>query len=238
VRAPSHILPKYPTRGSKLSQRATTEVVAEAKRAASHDLWLHPLTEHVTKEGQAVSTPFWPTGFPHEYSRLKPGTLFIARHSGHTEKIPVKVPRSSRANGPRPRTTSQQSPAGQKGRRNECKNAQRSIGDQGTLNSTPNVRTGQNRLPRRRIARTPVHATHGDIRFIQIFIFQAFQIFKLSDIGAFAGLGTLGSARAHRDLPLRSPTNPTLHRAVTGASVPTRFSPICHSRCFTDAYRP
>ncbi|OWM71785.1 hypothetical protein CDL15_Pgr002663 [Punica granatum] len=29
----------------------------------------------------AVSTPFWPTGFPHEDSRSKPGTLFITRQS-------------------------------------------------------------------------------------------------------------------------------------------------------------
>ncbi|PKI56707.1 hypothetical protein CRG98_022899 [Punica granatum] len=35
VRAPSHILPKYPTRGSKLSQRATTEAVAKAKKGFS-----------------------------------------------------------------------------------------------------------------------------------------------------------------------------------------------------------
>ncbi|OWM74517.1 hypothetical protein CDL15_Pgr005096 [Punica granatum] len=29
----------------------------------------------------AVSTPFWPTGFPHEDSRSKLGTLFLARQS-------------------------------------------------------------------------------------------------------------------------------------------------------------
>ncbi|OWM83576.1 hypothetical protein CDL15_Pgr006597 [Punica granatum] len=32
VRSPLHILPKYPTRGSKLSQRVTTEAVAETKK--------------------------------------------------------------------------------------------------------------------------------------------------------------------------------------------------------------
>ncbi|OWM90095.1 hypothetical protein CDL15_Pgr004919 [Punica granatum] len=51
------------------------------KKGASHDLWLHPLTEHATKEGQAVSTPFWPTGFPHENPRSKPELLFTTRQS-------------------------------------------------------------------------------------------------------------------------------------------------------------
>ncbi|PKI36623.1 hypothetical protein CRG98_042987, partial [Punica granatum] len=41
-------------------------------------------------------------------------------------------------------------------------------------------------------------------------------------------LGTLGSARARVDPPVRSPTNPTPHRTVTGASVPTCFSPTGH----------
>ncbi|PKI62730.1 hypothetical protein CRG98_016875 [Punica granatum] len=38
-----------------------------------------------------------------------------------------------------------------------------------------------------------------------------------------SGLGTFGSAHGHLDLPLRSPTNPVSHRAVAGASMPTRF---------------
>ncbi|PKI35504.1 hypothetical protein CRG98_044105, partial [Punica granatum] len=62
-------------------RRATTKAVAGTKKGASHDLWLHPLTEHATKEGQAVSNPFWPTGFPHEDFRPKPGALFIIRQS-------------------------------------------------------------------------------------------------------------------------------------------------------------
>ncbi|PKI32563.1 hypothetical protein CRG98_047046, partial [Punica granatum] len=41
------------------------------------------------------------------------------------------------------------------------------------------------------------------------------------------GLGTLGSAHCHLIPPPRSPTSPTLHRAVTGASVPTPFYPTC-----------
>ncbi|OWM72691.1 hypothetical protein CDL15_Pgr009148 [Punica granatum] len=40
----------------------TTEAVAGTKKGASHDLWLPLLIEHATKEGQAVSTPFWSTG--------------------------------------------------------------------------------------------------------------------------------------------------------------------------------
>ncbi|PKI39124.1 hypothetical protein CRG98_040484, partial [Punica granatum] len=42
-----------------------------------------------------------------------------------------------------------------------------------------------------------------------------------------SGLGTLGSAHGHLDPPLRSPTSPILHRAVTRASVPTPFYPTC-----------
>ncbi|PKI53554.1 hypothetical protein CRG98_026055 [Punica granatum] len=49
----------------------------------------------------------------------------------------------------------------------------------GAFNSTPNVRTGQNRLSRRPVARTLVHTTYGDIRLIPILFVQAFQIYKL-----------------------------------------------------------
>ncbi|PKI39330.1 hypothetical protein CRG98_040278, partial [Punica granatum] len=38
-------------------------------------------------------------------------------------------------------------------------------------------------------------------------------------------LGMLGFAHGRVDPPLRTPTNPTSHRAVTGTSVPTCFSP-------------
>ncbi|OWM64349.1 hypothetical protein CDL15_Pgr009272 [Punica granatum] len=38
----------------------------------------------------------------------------------------------------------------------------------GVLNSTPNVRTGQNRLSKRRATRTFVHMIYGDIGFTQI----------------------------------------------------------------------
>ncbi|PKI33272.1 hypothetical protein CRG98_046338 [Punica granatum] len=51
------------------------------KGGAYYGLWLHPLTEHATKEKQAVSTPFWPTSFLHENPRSKPRLLFITRQS-------------------------------------------------------------------------------------------------------------------------------------------------------------
>ncbi|OWM80565.1 hypothetical protein CDL15_Pgr019149 [Punica granatum] len=47
----------------------------------------------------------------------------------------------------------------------------------GTLNSTPDVRTGQNRLSRRQAARTFVHVAYGDIGFTQILFVRAFQIY-------------------------------------------------------------
>ncbi|OWM86011.1 hypothetical protein CDL15_Pgr011888 [Punica granatum] len=40
-----------------------------------------PLTPITSYHFPIVSTPFWPTGFPHKDSRLKLGTLFIARQS-------------------------------------------------------------------------------------------------------------------------------------------------------------
>ncbi|OWM91114.1 hypothetical protein CDL15_Pgr010144 [Punica granatum] len=98
---------------------------------------------------------------------------------GILRKSRSQVPRPSRANGLRSGTTSQGSFTGQKGHRNECRDAQRAIGDRGTLNSAPNVRIGQNRLSRRRVARTYVHTTRGDIRLIQTLVVQAFQIYKL-----------------------------------------------------------
>ncbi|PKI41778.1 hypothetical protein CRG98_037830 [Punica granatum] len=116
---------------------------------------------------------------------------------GTLRKSRSQVPRPPRADGHRQRETSQRSPTGHKGHRNECQDAQRAIGDRGMLNSAPNVQIGQNRLSRRRVARTFVHTTHG--------------------------FGTFGSAHGHLDLPLRSPTNSVSHRAVAGTSVPTRF---------------
>ncbi|OWM84350.1 hypothetical protein CDL15_Pgr023870 [Punica granatum] len=80
IRQISIRLLSYGKRG-ELPQRATTGAVAGTKRGASHDLWLPPFIEHATKEGQAVSTPFWPTGFPHEDFQPRLGTLFITQQS-------------------------------------------------------------------------------------------------------------------------------------------------------------
>ncbi|PKI62720.1 hypothetical protein CRG98_016883 [Punica granatum] len=44
-----------------------------------------------------------------------------------------------------------------------------------------------------------------------------------SHFQACPGLGTFGTTHGRLDLPLRSPTSPISHRAVTGASVPTCF---------------
>ncbi|PKI65344.1 hypothetical protein CRG98_014259 [Punica granatum] len=70
-----------------------------------------------------------------------------------------QVPRPSRAKGLRPEATRQRSPTGQKGPpKRTLRRAKSNLGPR-TLNSTPNVRTGQNQLLRRRVARTSVHTT-------------------------------------------------------------------------------
>ncbi|PKI66790.1 hypothetical protein CRG98_012796 [Punica granatum] len=88
-----------------------------------------------------------------------------------------QVPRSSRANGFRPGTTSQRSPTRQKGSPERMLRCTKSNRGPGAFNSTSNVRTGQNRLSRRRVARTFVHATYGDSRLIQTPFLQSFQIY-------------------------------------------------------------
>ncbi|PKI77634.1 hypothetical protein CRG98_001972 [Punica granatum] len=96
---------------------------------------------------------------------------------GTLRKPRSQVPRSSRANGLRSGTTSQQSPKRQKAHRDKHYNAQRSNRRTETVNSTLNAQTGQNRLSKRRVTRTFVHTTYGDIRLIQILFVQAFQIY-------------------------------------------------------------
>ncbi|OWM77018.1 hypothetical protein CDL15_Pgr010106 [Punica granatum] len=97
-----HNVPMYPSKArAATGEQAITESVSQCiqarreqprgssiravagpqKGGASYNLWLHPLTEHATKEGQAVSTLFWPTGFLHENPRPKTGLLFITRQS-------------------------------------------------------------------------------------------------------------------------------------------------------------
>ncbi|PKI51048.1 hypothetical protein CRG98_028573 [Punica granatum] len=53
------------------------EQSTDLKGDASYNLWLHPLIEHATKEGQALSTPFWPTSSRREDSLSKFGSLFM-----------------------------------------------------------------------------------------------------------------------------------------------------------------
>ncbi|PKI64517.1 hypothetical protein CRG98_015080 [Punica granatum] len=76
-----------------------------------------------------------------------------------------------------------------------------------------------------------VHA-FGSIPVIQVYpgscirSIPVIQVYLGSCIGVYpghSGLGTFGSAHGHLDPSLRSPTSPTLHRAVTGASVPNHF---------------
>ncbi|PKI78945.1 hypothetical protein CRG98_000657 [Punica granatum] len=88
-----------------------------------------------------------------------------------------QVPRSSPAKGLRSGTASQRSRTRQKAHRDKHYNAQRSNRRTGTVNSSLNAQTGQNRLSRRRVVRTFVHMTYGDIRLSQILFIQAFQIY-------------------------------------------------------------
>ncbi|OWM91564.1 hypothetical protein CDL15_Pgr012323 [Punica granatum] len=69
-------------------------------------------------------------------------------------------------------------------------------------------------------AQPPFH--HFSLTGFFVFIPNFFSLFRVRP-----GLGTFGSAHGHLDLPLRSPTSPTSHRAVPGASVPTSFFPSC-----------
>ncbi|PKI47576.1 hypothetical protein CRG98_032031 [Punica granatum] len=68
------------------------------------------------------------------------------------------------------------------------------------------------------ISRAPPPFHHFSLTGFFVFILNFFSLFQ-----ACPGLGTFGSVHGHLDLPLRSPTNPISHRAVAGASVPTRF---------------
>ncbi|PKI67430.1 hypothetical protein CRG98_012180 [Punica granatum] len=88
-----------------------------------------------------------------------------------------QVPRSPPADGLRSGTASQRSRVRQKAHRDKHYNAQRSNRRTETVNSTLNAQTGRNRLSRRRVTRTFVHTTYGDIRLIQILFIQAFQIY-------------------------------------------------------------
>ncbi|PKI59632.1 hypothetical protein CRG98_019969 [Punica granatum] len=98
---------------------------------------------------------------------------------GTLRKSRSQVPRPPQANDPRPGATSQRSPRGRRVTETNVKAHKEQSRTGGTLNSTPNVQTGQNRLSRHQVARTFVHTTYGDIKLIQILVVQAFQIDKL-----------------------------------------------------------
>ncbi|PKI68459.1 hypothetical protein CRG98_011148 [Punica granatum] len=101
---------------SKTEEQATiescTRKVAGAQMGASHGLWLHPLIEHATKEGQAVSTPFWSTDSKDK--NVGPRLRIPDRRARGPSVEPVKLvycyqersvprtPRPGRLNGPRP----------------------------------------------------------------------------------------------------------------------------------------
>ncbi|PKI78842.1 hypothetical protein CRG98_000767 [Punica granatum] len=114
-----------------------------------------------------------------------------------------RVPRSSPANGLRLGTASQPSRAGQKAHRDKHYNAQRSNRRTGMVNSSLNAQTGQNRLSRRRVTRTFVHMTYGNIRLIQILFVQSNGTHSSAKPSYQAAAQTqdLGSTPSHGSIP-------------------------------------
>ncbi|PKI60411.1 hypothetical protein CRG98_019196 [Punica granatum] len=143
------------------------------------------------KSQMAFRNPTWfPDGRFSSHKRLSADLrgIFMANrdHSGPRTPRDIRgtlrkprsqVPRSPPANGLRSGTASQRSRTRQKAHRDEHYDAQWSNWRTGTLNSTLNIQTGQNRLSRHRVTRTFVHMTYGDIKLIQILFVQAFQIY-------------------------------------------------------------
>ncbi|PKI56388.1 hypothetical protein CRG98_023218 [Punica granatum] len=132
-----------------------------------------------------------------------------------------QVPRSSRANGPRSETTSER-PHETRGSPRRTIRHTKGNRRPGALNSTPNVRTGQNRLSRRRVTRTLVPTTDKSDR-----VPRHYRVRTEPSTSAISphdlGFGTFGTTHGHLDPSLRCPTSPTSHRTVAGASVPTHF---------------
>ncbi|PKI76741.1 hypothetical protein CRG98_002872 [Punica granatum] len=116
---------------------------------------------------------------------------------GTLRKSRSQVPRPPRANGPRPRATSQRSPVG--------------------LNDFFNSTLSQANFSLKKLSTSSPHPSS-----VQPFA-KAETGQNRRKITRYSGLGTFGSAHDHLDLPLRSPMNPTSHRAVVRASVPSRF---------------
>ncbi|PKI40402.1 hypothetical protein CRG98_039206 [Punica granatum] len=83
----------------------TTEAVAGTKKGASHDLWLPPLIEHATKEGQAVSTPFWSTSSNGGLPTKARDTIHHRETGGLSGSAPLTSRRPSKTAHRHPGTT-------------------------------------------------------------------------------------------------------------------------------------
>ncbi|PKI60852.1 hypothetical protein CRG98_018760 [Punica granatum] len=119
-----------------------------------------------------------PPGHDHDEQRSQRSSN-TSRHSGNTEKAPVTSPQVFPGQRSSVEDDEPTIPHEAKGSSKQTLRYTKGNRRPGTLNSTSNVRTWQNRFSRRRVARTFVHATYGDIRLIQILFVQAFQIYKL-----------------------------------------------------------
>ncbi|PKI68465.1 hypothetical protein CRG98_011154 [Punica granatum] len=127
---------------------------------------------HGTSFGRPLGTL---RGFPRDVSVV----ATASRHLGNTEKAPVTSPQVFPGQRSSVEDDEPTIPHDAKGSLKQTLRCTKGNRRPGTLNSTPNVRTRQNRLSRRRVAQTFAHATNGDIRLIQILFVQAFQIYKL-----------------------------------------------------------
>ncbi|PKI40351.1 hypothetical protein CRG98_039259 [Punica granatum] len=80
-------------------------------------------------------------------------------------------------------------------------------------------------LPREEVVtvRGPTNRAQPSFTCFSLTGFLSFLLNFLSHFRVCSGLGTFGFAHGRLDLSLRSPTNPTLHRAVAGVNVPSHF---------------
>ncbi|PKI62015.1 hypothetical protein CRG98_017601 [Punica granatum] len=153
-----------------------------------------------------------------------------------------KVPRSSRGNGPRPRTTSQRSPQGKRiAKTNLSQSEPSSHGSNPSRGSNPRLRLDS---PKPRLipladgskeassfpppqiqSQSPskILSNSSPLPSIRPPLAKAETGQNRRETTRYSGLGTLGASHDHLDPPLRSPTSPTSHRAVVKASVPSRF---------------
>ncbi|PKI70477.1 hypothetical protein CRG98_009147, partial [Punica granatum] len=73
--------PDASKQGTSSHRGTVSEQSPDPKGGVFYNLWLHPIIEYATKEGQAISTPFWPTGSRHEDSWPKLELQFMTRQS-------------------------------------------------------------------------------------------------------------------------------------------------------------